>query len=332
MSEEEASEFANNAAKAEFEDATAAVEIAKQQLKAAEERQQRAKSTYLKNNIKGNSPWNTMYNKLVLHKEEFDGDMLVLTTKDSSADLKKLAKWVQNQRVHYKYYMNGDTKFIKEDRIVALNKIGFVWNVNDHAWDANFQSLLNYHAEHGNFDIPKKFSTKLNTFVTNLRKAMRRKKEGLLQKELTDDRIDRLNAINFTWEMKNPGRQKETGDNVSFDHLYDLLVEFKDQYGHTQVAKQSKIWRSGGEKGPTRPEYKRLPFFLASVRSEHEIFLQGKPCALDAEKVRKLTELGVQWKKPASDPRGKKRKSSESNTGSEIEVEAAEPPSDTVGV
>lgn len=152
--------------------------------------------------------------------------------------------------------------------------------------------------QQGNFDIPKKFSTKLNTFVTNLRKAMRRKKEGLLQKELTDDRIDRLNAINFTWEMKNPGRQKETGDNVSFDHLYDLLVEFKDQYGHTQVAKQSKIWRSGGEKGPTRPEYKRLPFFLASVRSEHEIFLQGKPCALDAEKVRKLTELGVQWKKP----------------------------------
>ena len=134
--------------------------------------------------------------------------------------------------------------------------------------------------QQGNFDIPKKFSTKLNTFVTNLRKAMRRKKEGLLQKELTDDRIDRLNAINFTWEMKNPGRQKETGDNVSFDHLYDLLVEFKDQYGHTQVAKQSKIWRSDGEKGPTRPEYKRLPFFLASVRSEHEIFLQGKPCAL----------------------------------------------------
>ena len=36
MSEEEASEIANNAAKAEFEDATAAVEIAKQQLKAGE--------------------------------------------------------------------------------------------------------------------------------------------------------------------------------------------------------------------------------------------------------------------------------------------------------
>lgn len=36
MSEEEASEIATNAAKAEFEDATAAVEIAKQQLKAGE--------------------------------------------------------------------------------------------------------------------------------------------------------------------------------------------------------------------------------------------------------------------------------------------------------
>jgi len=141
---------------------------------------------------------------------------------------------------------------------------------------------------------------------------MRRKREGLLQKELTEKRIIRLNAINFNWEMKHPSRQRSVGENVQFDYLYDLLVDFKNNYGHIQVSKMLPLWRKGrSEAGePARKEYKRLPFFIASVRNEQELFLQGKPCALDEDRVRKLTELGMKWKKPASEPRliGVKRK------------------------
>ena len=36
-------------------------------------------------------------------------------------------------------------------------------------------------------------------------------------------------------------------------------------------------------------------------RNEHELYVSGKPCALDQEKVRKLTDLGVKWKKFASE-------------------------------
>eukprot|EP00584_Thalassiosira_punctigera_P017751 CAMPEP_0172558202 /NCGR_PEP_ID=MMETSP1067-20121228/77769_1 /TAXON_ID=265564 ORGANISM="Thalassiosira punctigera, Strain Tpunct2005C2" /NCGR_SAMPLE_ID=MMETSP1067 /ASSEMBLY_ACC=CAM_ASM_000444 /LENGTH=288 /DNA_ID=CAMNT_0013347503 /DNA_START=157 /DNA_END=1023 /DNA_ORIENTATION=- len=245
-----------------------------------------------------------MYRKLLRYKEEC-GDVLVLTTKDSPSDVKKIAKWVQNQRVHYKYFTNGDTKHIKEHRIEALNRIGFVWNVLEHAWDSNFNSLERYYAEHGTFDIPKKESAKLNAFVINLRKAMRRKKEGLFQKELTEERINKLNSINFMWEgrrKKYSVTQRGGGENVQFDYLYDLLVDFKETYGHVQVSKMMPLWRNGNEQ-PSKKEYKRLPFFIASIRSEHEIFSEGKPCALDEEKVRKLSELGVKWKKPASEPR-----------------------------
>jgi hypothetical protein len=63
-----------------------------------------------------------MYQQLLDYKEAH-GDVLVLTSKDSPPDVKKLSKWVQNQRVHYKYYMNGDTKHIKKHRIDALNKV-----------------------------------------------------------------------------------------------------------------------------------------------------------------------------------------------------------------
>jgi len=89
-----------------------------------------------------------MYHQLVEYKRVHGGDTLVLTTKDSPADIKKLAKWVQNQRVHYKYWMNGDKKHIKEHRIEALNRIGFVWNVLEHAWNANFSALESHYAEH----------------------------------------------------------------------------------------------------------------------------------------------------------------------------------------
>ena len=49
---------------------------------------------------------------------------------------------------------------------------------------------------------------------------MRRKKEGLLQKELTEERIDRLKSIHFNWDMKHPARMKTVGENVQFDYLY----------------------------------------------------------------------------------------------------------------
>lgn len=158
-------------------------------------------------------------------------------------------------------------------------------------------AITSYYAEHGTFDVPKKQSAKLNSFCTNLRKAMGRKKEGLFQKELTEERINRLNSINFKWEMKHPSRQRNVAENVQYDYLYDLLVNFKEHYGHMFVSKMMLIWRKGDEV-PAQQEYKRLPFFIASVRNEHLLFLQGKPCALDDEKVRKLTELGVKWKKP----------------------------------
>lgn len=148
--------------------------------------------------------------------------------------------------------------------------------------------------------MPKKQGlTKLNSFVTTIRKAMRRKMEGYNQKELTEDRINRLNSINFTWETKRGARPRSSDVTVETDdYLCDLLADFKEHYGHVQVAKMIPIWRGGTEE-PARPEYKRLQSFIAQVRNEHELYLEGKPCAiLDDEKVRRLTELGVKWKRP----------------------------------
>lgn len=247
------------------------------------------------------------YHKLVQWKEENNGDTLVLTSKDSSDDVKKLAKWVQNQRVFYKYFINGDTKHIKQHRVDALNNLGFVWNVFDHQWNANFEALKQYHAENKTFDVPKRENSKLASFVLTMRNAMTKKREGIVQKEmtLTEERVNKLNSIHFTWELqRKPRKRINPGVNIQndYDQLYQLLVSFKEEYGHVKVSKMLSEWIKG-ESEPSNREYRRLSTFVGAIKKEHDAYLEGKPTVLNEERVQQLTALGIKWKKPASEPR-----------------------------
>jgi len=60
-----------------------------------------------------------------------------------------------------------------------------------------------------------------------------------------------------------------------------------------------------------KPEYKKLAPFLASVRSEQLLYMEGRKAScttLDEKKIKLLTELGVTWKRPACEPRSKMMK------------------------
>ena len=61
--------------------------------------------------------------KLVEWKEAHNGDTTVPCDAKSSEEIKKMNRWVINQRTAYKYFMNGDKKHIKDHRIDALNKV-----------------------------------------------------------------------------------------------------------------------------------------------------------------------------------------------------------------
>lgn len=102
--------------------------------------------------------------------------------------------------------------------------------------------------------------------------------------------------------MKRKPRKSATHDTVKFDVMYEHLVSFKETYGHTKVNKMEKEWKKGISV-PEKKVYRRLPLFLSFARKEQLLFAEGKPCSLDEEKVRLLTELGVEWRKPSSEPR-----------------------------
>ncbi|KAL7535291.1 hypothetical protein ACHAWF_005117, partial [Thalassiosira exigua] len=166
-------------AQAQLDSAEAAYQ---ETLQKHEDLKSRFRVQLMEEGLRQTSRWNDMYYKLVQWKEEH-GNTLVPCESNSPADVVKLNRWVINQRSAYKYFMNGDKKHIKDHRIDALNKIGFIWSVTDYLWETNFEDLKRHHAETGTFEVVQKSNRKLSTFVSRLRTAMKNKKEGLVQQE-----------------------------------------------------------------------------------------------------------------------------------------------------
>ena len=86
------------------------------------DRHARAKEAFVESDLRRDCSWNRMYQCLLQYRERHS-DTLVLTNKESLTEVKKLGKWAQNQRVHYKYFCNGDRKHIKEHQIEALYQV-----------------------------------------------------------------------------------------------------------------------------------------------------------------------------------------------------------------
>ena len=147
------------------------------QLVKAKERQAGAQEQYIDADLASNSSWNTMLvNYYNINVSTHDGDVLVLTTSNSTPEIKKLCKWAQNQRVHYKYYMTGDTKHIKKHRFDALHKIGFIWNTSNYYWNVNYTNLHSYYNKYGHYYMSKRIDSKLYSYVTNLLQMMQKKR------------------------------------------------------------------------------------------------------------------------------------------------------------
>eukprot|EP00574_Skeletonema_japonicum_P000284 CAMPEP_0201738740 /NCGR_PEP_ID=MMETSP0593-20130828/45410_1 /ASSEMBLY_ACC=CAM_ASM_000672 /TAXON_ID=267983 /ORGANISM="Skeletonema japonicum, Strain CCMP2506" /LENGTH=562 /DNA_ID=CAMNT_0048232967 /DNA_START=150 /DNA_END=1838 /DNA_ORIENTATION=- len=347
------------------------------------------KERIMEDGLKEFNGWNEMYYKLLQWKESHDGDVLVPVDKDSDEDAKKLSRWVINQRSAYKYFINGDTKHIKDHRIDALNKIGFVWCVADHVFQANVEGLkqyhaenkkfdvsvkenkklaafvsraqrsaykyfmngdtkhikdhridaLNkigfvccvadhvfqanvedlkqYHAENNKFDVPVNENQKLAAFVSRVRTAYANKQGGRAEHDLTDEQITQLDAIGFKWGFKN-SRKRTTSTSTAFDFdtQIAILQEFKDEYGHTKVNKLTNVeglkqYHAENNKFDVSvKENKKLAAFVSRARTAYANKQEGRAQHdLTDEKIDQLDAIGFKW----GFKKSRKRKTSTSN-------------------
>lgn len=194
------------------------------------------------------SAWDRGFSKLVLFKEVAGHCQVPVTQK---VDGFKLGSWVSNQR------SNKDT--MSSDRRQKLDKIGFIWNSIDDAWDDAFNKLAHFKEVEGHCKVPvahKIDGFKLGVWVSNQRKD---------RSSLSPDRRQRLDDIGFVWDAV--AERWEEG--------FRELERFKETNGHLRVPKRFSI----------------RGFKLGGWISEQ----RKRKASLPAERIERLDEIGFVW-------------------------------------
>jgi hypothetical protein len=181
----------------------------------------------------------------------------------------QLANWVGVQRRRYKQGKLSD------ERVRQLQSLGFDWSVEpftpggaesateEAQWAAMLERLRAYQAMRGNCLVPQRWKedVRLADWVSDHRAAYH---QGLL----SPDRISSLEALGFDWDPIS----------TRWDEMYQKLVEFKNEHGHTNVPQRT-------------PKYTELATW---VRNQRAAKTHNRP--IMAERAKLLDEIGFTWR------------------------------------
>lgn len=155
------------------------------------------------------TPWETRLEELKAYKEKH-GHVLV-PQKDK--EHRGLARWVDTQRQQARMKRDGKKSQMTDDRIAQLDAIGMKWvTIDPKSWESHYQDLKEYKARNGDCYVPmRKDDPKLGEWVGQQRKAYRLKMDGK-QSAMTDERMEKLNKIGFTWRLRKRKTHPECED------------------------------------------------------------------------------------------------------------------------
>jgi hypothetical protein len=141
-----------------------------------------------------------------------------------------------------------------------LEELGLVWDMLQQVWEVRFQELEAYKNEHDDCLIPSRWKENqpLAQWVTTQRSF---KRTG----DLDEEKFKRLDELGFVWE---PNQQ-------AWEMRFEELVSYKQEYGDCLVP---KVW-----------ENQPLATWIGTQRTLR------KKSKLDAEKIKRLDELGFVW-------------------------------------
>ena len=117
-----------------------------------------------------------------------------------------LAEWLTRQRVWY------SDRRLDASRTKLLNELGVEWDPESSAWEAMFQSLLEFKKKHQHFRVPRQWPDNpgLPNWIINQRRLNKRQ-------AIPADRIKRLNRIRFPWSPTRTSK-KSANSNAERGH------------------------------------------------------------------------------------------------------------------
>ena len=116
-----------------------------------------------------------------------------------------LAEWVKRQRYQHKLKGMGKHSSMSDDRVIALEKLGFVWNSHDAVWEERLKELKQYKNLFGNTNVPSKYepNPQLAIWIKRQRRQYKFLTEGK-PSTMTPYRVEKLREINFSWSGRKP--------------------------------------------------------------------------------------------------------------------------------
>ena len=159
------------------------------------------------------------------------------------------------------------------------------------SWDHYFSEASIYYAEHGNLNIPKRYTTPAGLSLGVWLVTQRRVREGQIQGNLTEQQIERLDSIGMEWGNRND-RQWNEG--------YQEAKRYFDAHGDLNVS--ADYVSPGGYNLGNWVKRQRY------TRQNPE-----KSCAvLTEERIVRLDEIGMRWEK--SNPKRSSRQAVQAET------------------
>ena len=137
------------------------------------------------------------------------------------------------------------------------------------SWEHYFSEASIYYAEHGDLNVPKRYTTPGGLSLGVWLITQRRVREGQIQGDLTQQQITRLDSIGMVW-----GNRKE----IAWQHGFEAAKKYHDTYGDLLVAGKY-----------VDPEGYPLGQWILKTRQQK---LNG---CLKEERIAQLDEIGMVW-------------------------------------
>jgi len=143
--------------------------------------------------------WDVRYDDLIKYKKAYGDCSVPYGFRPNPS----LARWVKRQRYQYTLFQEGKPSAMSEERVNALEKIGFIWDAQKAAWERRLTQLRAYRAANGHCTVPTSYKAnkKLAAWVKYQRRHYRLRAEGKAS-TMTKYRIDSLNEMGFEWEVR----------------------------------------------------------------------------------------------------------------------------------
>ena len=180
------------------------------------------------------------------------------------------------QEAVHRLYANGEGDKIVTERFEVVEQVHDCRVLFEQlqaslssSWDHYFSEASIYYAEHGNLNIPKRYTTPAGMSLGEWLTTQRRVRAGQIPGNLTEQQIARLDSIGMEWGNRN---------DAAWERGLKEARKFREQFGNLQVPAKYK----------TKNDYP-LGKWINNARKRRS---DGK---LTEERIRQLDQMGMIW-------------------------------------